>query len=161
MDFPAILNIPIHAQERVECSILAAKKYRIPANIVLAISEKEGGKPGQWVKNSNGSSDVGAMQFNTDYLKELRKYNITAQHVATKGCYPYELAAWRIRLHIKDDEGDIWKKASNYHSRTPKYNKIYRSDLIVKASKWAKWLENNSALLNITISPINGENNAK
>jgi hypothetical protein len=32
-------------------------KYQIPANILLAIAEKEGGKPGQWVRNRNGTHD--------------------------------------------------------------------------------------------------------
>ncbi|HNA65325.1 MAG TPA: muramidase, partial [Saprospiraceae bacterium] len=54
----------------------------------------------------------------------------------------YDLAAWRVRLHIKNDKGDIWTKAANYHSRTPKYNAKYRADLIVRANRWSGWLEN-------------------
>jgi hypothetical protein len=57
------------------------------------------------------------------------------------GCYAYDLAAWRVRLHIKNDAGDIWTKAANYHSRTPEYNTVYRADLIARAVKWADWLE--------------------
>ena len=81
------------------------------------------------------------MQFNTMFLQDLSKYGITPDHVANSGCYSYDLAAWRVRLHIKNDKGDIWTKAANYHSRTPKYNAKYRADLIVKAAKWADWLE--------------------
>jgi hypothetical protein len=36
-------------QERVVCSISAAVKYEVPVNIILAVAEKEAGKPGQWV----------------------------------------------------------------------------------------------------------------
>lgn len=129
------------SHERVSCSILAAKKYEVPANIVLAVAEKEGGKPGQWVKNSNGSHDVGPMQFNTTYLKDLARFGITAQDVAATGCYPYDLAAWRLRKHLQNDHGDIWTRAANYHSRTPEFNNIYRADLMRKAAKWAAWLE--------------------
>ncbi|MEI7995447.1 MAG: hypothetical protein WCH01_11155 [Methylococcaceae bacterium] len=64
-------EIPPQIQERVVCSISAAVKYQVPANIVLAVAEKEAGKPGQWVRNSNGTHDVGSMQFNTAYLSEL------------------------------------------------------------------------------------------
>ncbi len=60
-----MMDLPPDIQERVVCSITAAIKYEIPANILLAIAEKEGGKPGQWVSNSNGTHDVGSMQFNT------------------------------------------------------------------------------------------------
>jgi len=136
-----MMDLPPDMQERVVCSIIAAVKYEIPANILLAIAEKEGGKPGQWVENSSGTHDVGAMQFNTAYLQDLSKYGITADHVAQSGCYAYDLAAWRIRQHIKNDQGDIWTKAANYHSRTPEYNARYRSDLIAQAAKWADWLE--------------------
>jgi hypothetical protein len=69
------------------------------------------------------------------YLQDLSKYGITPDHVANSGCYAYDLAAWRVRLHIKNDKGDIWTKAANYHSRTPKYNAKYRADLIVKGGQ--------------------------
>jgi len=137
------IDIPPQHQERVICAITASIKYAVPANIVLAVAEKEAGKPGQWVRNTNGTHDVGVMQFNTTYLKQLSHYGITANDVAAKGCYPYDLAAWRLHGHISKDTGDIWTRAANYHSRTPKYNAIYRADLIKKANKWAAWIQKN------------------
>jgi hypothetical protein len=138
---PFLADIPSHLQERVVCSISAAVKYEVPANLVLAVAEKEAGKPGQWVRNSNGTHDVGPMQFNTTYLRDLARYGITANDVAAAGCYPFDLAAWRLRMHLRNDKSDLWTKAANYHSRTPRYNAVYRADLIRKASKWADWLE--------------------
>ncbi|HHN9152362.1 TPA: conjugal transfer protein [Escherichia coli] len=137
------LDMPPAQVERVVCSITAAIKYQVPANIMLAIAEKEGGNTGLENKNrnSNGTYDVGRMQFNTVYLKDLEKYGITAEDVAQPGCYSYDLAAWRIRGHIKNDKGDIWTKAANYHSKTPKFNEVYRADLIRKAAKWQTWIE--------------------
>ncbi len=142
------MDLPPNMQERVVCSVAAAIKYEIPANIMLAIAEKENGKPGQWRRNSNGSHDVGAMQFNTTYLKDLSKYGIKPDHVSAAGCYAYDLAAWRVRLHIKNDQGDIWTRAANYHSRTPKHNARYRVDLMGRANRWANWLENRFATWN-------------
>lgn len=135
------LELPPQLQERVVCSITAAIKYNVPANIILAVAEKENGKPGQWVKNSNGSDDVGTMQFNTNYLYDLRKYGITPEDVAQKGCYPFDLAAWRLSEHLRYDKGDIWTRAADYHSRTPEYNSVYRADLIRKSAKWENWIE--------------------
>lgn len=132
---------PEHLQERVICSISAAAKYEIPANLVLAVAEKEAGRPGQWVRNKNGTHDVGSLQFNTAYLRDLARYGITARDVAAAGCYPFDLAAWRLRLHIRQDRGDLWTRAANYHSRNPRYNAVYRADLMRRASKWANWLE--------------------
>jgi soluble lytic murein transglycosylase-like protein len=65
------VDLPPQLQERVVCSISAAVKYAVPANIILAVAEKEAGKPGQWVRNSNGTHDVGAMQFNTSLPPRL------------------------------------------------------------------------------------------
>lgn len=144
------IDLPPQIQERVVCSISAAVKYEVPANIVLAVAEKEAGKPGQWVRNANGTHDIGPMQFNTSYLRELVRYGITANDVAAAGCYSFELAAWRLRGHIKNDKGDLWTRAANYHSRTPQYNAVYRADLRVKASKWADWLEARFITVDVT-----------
>lgn len=134
------VDLPPQLQERVVCSISASAKYEVPANIILAIAEKEAGTPGQWVRNANGTYDVGSMQFNTAYLKDLEQYGITPNDVAAAGCYSFDLAAWRLRKHIKNDQGDIWTRVANYHSRTYRYNTVYRADLILKAIKWADWL---------------------
>jgi hypothetical protein len=50
------------------------------------------------------------------------------------------LAAWRLRGHILNDDGDIWTRAANYHSYTPKFNAIYRAKLIRAADRWANWI---------------------
>jgi hypothetical protein len=127
--------------KRVACSIIAALDYQIPANIMLAVAEIENGKPGHSSKNTNGTSDYGPMQFNTVYLAELRKYGITQKDISGTGCYPYQLAAWRLRRHIVNDTGsDLWARAANYHSYTPKFNAVYRARLIRLADKWANWL---------------------
>jgi len=141
-------------QERVVCSLSAAMKYEVPANIVLAVAEKEAGKPGQWVLNTNGTHDVGAMQFNTAYLGDLARYGISANDVAAAGCYSFDLAAWRLRQHIKHDKGDLWTRAANYHSKTRHYNAIYRTDLIAKAVKWADWLDARFVTYDVTKSGI-------
>ena len=136
-----LLDLPPALHERIVCSIHAAAKYELPTNLVLAVAEQEGGRPGQWVRNSNGTHDVGALQFNTAYLKaELARYGISAEDVAAEGCYAYDLASWRLRAHIQNDRGDLWTKAANYHSRTPYYNSIYRARLMQRAAKWALWL---------------------
>ena len=139
-----LTDLPPQLHERVVCSISAAAKFRIPANILLAIAEKENGRPGQWVKNPNGSFDIGSLQFNSKYISELSAYGIGFADVAAKGCYPYELAAWRLKKHFQNDKGDLWTRAANYHSKTYRFNRIYRADLIVKSVKWAQWLERNS-----------------
>jgi hypothetical protein len=145
-----MMDLPPDMQERIVCSIQAAVKYEVPANILLAVAEKEGGKPGQWVKNSNDTYDVGPMQFNTAYLSGLTRYGITPEHVAQPGCYSFTLAAWRIRMHIQNDRGDLWTKVSNYHSYTPHLNAAYRVDLIRRAARWEKWLSTRFSTRDVT-----------
>jgi hypothetical protein len=136
------VDAPLALQEEwVVCSVSAAVKYQVPANIVLAIAEKERGKPWRWTTNKNGTQDVGSMQFNTAYIADLARYGITTSDVAVAGCYPFDLAAWRLRQHLYKDKGDLWTRAANYHSRTPQYNQVYRADLIQKASKWGDCLD--------------------
>jgi hypothetical protein len=150
---PAIADLPPMQQERVVCSIAASAQYRIPANVVLAVAETEGGKPGQWVRNTNGTHDVGPLQFNTSYLGTLAKYGISTDDVAAAGCYAYQLAAWRIALHIQHDSGDIWQRAANYHSRTPYYNGIYRGKLVAAGARWGAWLDKHFKTIDVDGKP--------
>lgn len=140
MMLPDLPDMPPQQQEMVVCSLAAGVAYEVPVNIMLAVAQQEGGKPGQWVRNDNGTFDIGAMQFNTAYLRELARYGISAAHVAASGCFPYQLAAWRLRGHLREDRGDIWTRAANYHSRTPRVNERYRVQLIRRASVWERWL---------------------
>jgi hypothetical protein len=121
---------------------------------------REGGrqaKPGQVVVNRNGTLDVGSMQFNTGYLRDLARYGISPADVASSGCYSFNLAAWRLRQHIRHDKGDLWTKSANYHSRTPEVNARYRSELITRSGKWAKWLEVRfPSIIVETTHPIHG-----
>lgn len=58
----------------------------------------------------------------------------------TRFIFSYQLAAWRIRRHLRKDKGDIWTRVANYHSRTPLFNQRYRVQLIRRASAWEQWL---------------------
>jgi hypothetical protein len=131
---------PPAVTERVSCSLAAALRYGVPANMVLAVAEQEGGRPGQWVANRNGTFDVGALQFNTAYLRSVARYGIGPAEAGRPGCYAYHLAAWRLRQHLAHDAGDVWTRAANYHSRTPSLNAEYRAQIMPRGERWASWL---------------------
>ena len=133
-------DIPPAIREKVVCSIAAAAKYGVPANIILAVAQKEGGRPGQWVRNANDTYDIGSMQFNTAYIRSLARYGIGTADVAQAGCFSFDLAAWRLRGHIKNDGGDVWTRVANYHSRTPRFNAPYRASVMALAGQWQQWL---------------------
>lgn len=119
------------AEARIMCSVEAAAHYDLPPDLVFAVAVTEGGRPGMVRVNTNGTRDLGFMQFNSAYLKTLKKYGVTEEAVQSNSCYPFHLAAWRLKQHINEPGAeDMFTKAAYYHSRTPKYNAIYRGKLI-------------------------------
>jgi hypothetical protein len=131
---------PSVLEQRIDCSVKASVKYQIPANMLLGVAELENGRPGRTSQNENGTVDIGVMQFNSSYIASLGRFGIHSSDVAGSDCYPFDLAAWRLAGHLARDKGDIWTRASNYHSRTPWFNAIYRKKLMRLAAKWETWL---------------------
>ena len=126
------------------CAIAASIHHHVPADGLLAVYQVENGGNGQWTQNTNGTYDVGPMQFNTAYLASLRQYGIRPEDVqSTEKCYPFELAAWRIHNHIQTGSGDLWTRIAHYHSSSPAQVSQYRARLIAYARGWRKWLEKN------------------
>jgi hypothetical protein len=144
------VGLPPAQQEMVVCAVDAAIRYELPANVLLAVAEQEGGRPGQWVRNDNGTYDVGTLQFNTAYLADLKRFGVTPADVAAPGCYPYELAAWRLKKHVVEDAGGFWERVANYHSRTPAYNQRYQRLIKPRAAKWGQWLSKNMKTQDVT-----------
>lgn len=141
-DSSALDDFYAYKPASIECVIEAAHRQSVPANILLAIASIEGGKNGQLVRNTNGSIDIGHFQINTIQWKyRFSRYPIQVADVALRGCYNAELAAWLVSQHLAESsEQDFWTKAANYHSKTPKYNHIYREKLIPLSIRWGKWL---------------------
>ena len=71
-------------------------------------------------------------------------------------CYPYNLAAWRIRNHIRDDKGDLWTRVANYHSRTPVHNARYRALIMAKGARWEAWLSSRYNTYSVNGIPVSG-----
>ena len=148
--------------ESIACIYSASSTYDLYPPYLLAVAEQEGGKHDSRIKNTNGTYDLGYMQFNTAYIKSLQKYNISESDLMGKTCYPYYLAGWRIAGHIKNDKGSIAQRISNYHSRTPVYNEKYQKSLIVRMQKWEKWhIQNINNIKPIHSSPPNPYNHQK
>ena len=124
---------------RIWCSVEASARYGLPPDLVYAVSRTEGGRPGLASENSNGTFDLGWMQFNTSYLDTLGRYGIRPSDVQQNTCYPFHLAAWRIRGHLEEAGGaGIFERAAWYHSRTPRFNEIYRGRLM-EAARMFDW----------------------
>jgi hypothetical protein len=130
----------------VECVIQAAAQQSVPANVLLAIASIEGGKNGQVVRNTaNPTSDIGHFQINTaTFRSELAPHGVNLHDVQWRGCYNAEIAAFLLRKRLNEPgQQDFWTKAANYHSKTPKFNNIYRKKLVALSTEWANWIQTN------------------
>jgi hypothetical protein len=135
----------------IDCVITAAQKQGIPANVLLALSSLESGKNGQFVKNTNGSLDLGHFQINTTQWDRdglfAGRIDISPFDVAFRGCYNAELAAWIVKQHINEKTGqDYWTRIANYHSKTKQFNELYKEKLIPLVVEWGQWLQRNEKM---------------
>lgn len=124
----------VHAQgiapPQADCLQQAADHYRVPVALVRAILKTEGGRPGQAVRNTNGSFDLGPMQINTTWLNTLQPRGITLAMVRDDYCVNVAVGTWILaremqRIPPHASTGQVWQAVAGYHSRTPEHNARY------------------------------------
>ncbi len=117
------------------CLLMASQTYSVPPAALIGIYHVEGGRVGQEVgPNENGSYDLGPMQINTIWLPELSKFWGVSEQTARRWvrddpCTNVGVSAWILRSHL-DETGSLSQAISHYHSRTPKFGKVYKSKVI-------------------------------
>jgi soluble lytic murein transglycosylase-like protein len=114
--------------------MLASQTYSVPPAVLVGIYKAEGGKPGQAVRNTNGTEDLGPMQINTIWLPDLAdKWGVSEstarQWVQDDPCTNVGVAAWILKSHL-DETGSLSKAIAHYHSRTPIHGNKYKSRVI-------------------------------
>lgn len=145
MDYYAVED---YRPATIQCVLEASVRRDVPANVLLGIAQIEGGKEGMVKPNANGSFDFGRFQINSIHLKELARYGVSQDvakyYLVRDGCYSAEMAAYRLKRCLVENPGkEFWERAACYHSRTPKFNVIYREKLKPVALRWADWLSKN------------------
>ena len=118
------------AQPQTDCLQQAADHYKVPAALVRAILKTEGGRPGQEVRNTNGSFDLGPMQINTAWLPTLASRGISRPMLRDDYCVNVAVGTWILarelqRLPAQASPGQVWQTMANYHSHTPQHNVRY------------------------------------
>lgn len=86
----------------------------------------EDGKPGQFVRDSNGTYDIGPMQINSIWLRKLRSLGITPRELADNGCLNIDVGSAILAMNIKAANGNIARGIGWYHSHTPRLARQYR-----------------------------------
>lgn len=99
----------------VACIWQAAGYYRLPPLALVGILGVEGGRPGQAVRNTDGSEDLGPMQINSRWLPMLSRYGLTRTRILNNPCANVWAGAWILaRAYARD--GDVWQAVGHYHS---------------------------------------------
>jgi len=113
------------SQPEGSCFDLASKTYSIPVDLLkaIAIVESNNNPLAVNVSNKNGTKDIGLMQINSRWLKELEKYSISEKDLYDP-CQNVIVSAWILRQKL-DRYGYNWHGIGAYHSVTPKLNSRY------------------------------------
>lgn len=142
-----IINNEFTVEERINCAIQASIKYNVPIDVLLAISSIENGNVDTIKRNSNNTYDYGVMQINSEYIKDLNNkfnLNITKDDFLKRDCFSFQVAAYKIKEHIKYDKGDLLTRLAMYHSKTPYYNEIYKKKIVAHSKYWSNFLLKNN-----------------
>lgn len=131
----------ITAKALAICIFAASQTYTVPVEVLLGIMHVEGGRVGQAVKNTNGSYDLGPMQINTLWVKELASHwNVSEQAalrlVRDDACVNVGVGAWILRKKI-NDTGSLMGGIAGYHSLTPGIGTRYRAKVLRAIPKYS------------------------
>lgn len=114
-----LLLIPLSAQ--AFCFEEAGARYGVSPQILWAIAKAESNfDPAASNLNNNGSRDVGLMQINSLWKKELGE----AWDFLDDPCHSVLVGAWILSRCLREF-GNTWQGVGCYHSRTPHLNERY------------------------------------
>ena len=116
------------------CLMAAAQTYSLPPQVLVGILHVEGGKVGQQVRNTNGTYDLGPMQINTLWTKELAsEWGVTREAakrlIRDDACTNVNVAAWILRRNLNETRS-LSKAIAWYNSRTPRIGYKYKKKVI-------------------------------
>ena len=114
----------------IECINQAAVQYFVPAKVIIAVLQTEGGRPGLASPNRNGTVDYGPMQINSAWIKQIAPYGYTDHQVQDDPCTNVKEGAWILSQAMAHSSAQpYWQGVSNYHSYTPVYNQTYQRQI--------------------------------
>lgn len=111
----------------LDCINQAAVAYHVPASVIVSVIQAENGRNGDAIKNKNGTYDLGLMQINTKWLATLKSKGITREDIQYDPCTNVQVGTWILAQGVARSSG--WQGVGNFHSTTPKYNKMYREKI--------------------------------
>lgn len=122
------------AQALAACIFAAGQTYSVPPTVLLGVLHVEGGRVGMASPNTNGTHDLGPMQINTIWLKQLSKHWRVSEKKAMRwvrddACVNIGVGAWILRRKM-DEAGSMAGGIAWYHSATPGRGDKYRAKVL-------------------------------
>lgn len=107
------------------CYYESAQKYRLPPELLIAISYTESNfNVKANGKNKGGSEDHGLMQINSSWLPKLRKQFGIDLAGLYEPCTNIEVGAW-VLAHNIQMYGWNWNAVGAYNAKSPHKREIY------------------------------------
>jgi hypothetical protein len=122
------------------CMLAAAIRYDIPPRVLPTIWQIERGAKGAIHRNRDGSSDLGLMQINTQWIATLSQVTHmpavqTAARLVSDNCFNIAASAFVLRNYLNETHGDLMKAIGDYHSHTPTLNQEYQKKIMEQARR--------------------------
>ncbi len=119
----------LHTPPTAQCFLQEAERNAVDPMVLLAVMKTEGGRPGEFALNRNGSADLGPMSINTVWLPTLaRRFKVSESEVrrrlASDGCTNVAAAAWILGRKIAES-GNVWEGVARFHSNNPEKQATY------------------------------------
>ncbi|MBU2752747.1 lytic transglycosylase domain-containing protein [Acidithiobacillus thiooxidans] len=127
--------IPVPTPVHRQCVATAAQHYHEPVWLLYGILATEGTRPGQVVRDANGSYDMGPMGINSLWLPTLARLGITRAEILNNGCENVAVGAWILARKLLGHQVPqqafahprvFWRHVGDYNSATPHWNHLYR-----------------------------------
>lgn len=126
-----LMSAPGEASE-AQCLERTAKRYALPATLLRAIRDVEGGREGIWRRNTNHTYDYGVMQINSVWLPRLKPLGYDAYVLTHDQCASIAVAGWILAQAfaeagdgVASDAQRYWQAVGRYHSATASLNRRY------------------------------------
>lgn len=110
----AVLAFGIVGQVRAACYEEAAQRYGVPETLLRAIAQTESGENDRALnRNKNGTLDIGRMQINSGWLRQLSRYGITERRLV-EPCTNVMVGAWILSMNALQ-HGMGWEAVGAYN----------------------------------------------
>lgn len=114
----------------ITCINQAATEYQVPAALIMAIIQVEGGQVGLAMPNTNGSFDLGVMQINTAWAPSFEAKGYRLSDIQNNPCKNVDVGTWILSQCLNHDANNLMVAVGDYHSHTPILNQAYASKVL-------------------------------